>query len=358
MFAQLASAAPLASRVSARPRPRFEPGPPRVRDARERVLRFADRDLGELPLPPARPRGARRALRWQHRSVPPRPRRRPGRDVQLLRRHDVRPLPQPQAPRTPHRRGCVGRVRSPAAVRLPPGGPSHVHATRRPPLDATADNVRVFHGREVRSVPWAPGGGGMAIHLSFAGEPGADDPEGWTGEEVDEYAGWLSDRQRRWRDGLSSSRKGSRRSASDSDPRRSPCTTGFTSTSTTPTSFGSAPRTGARAWRRKLSRESAISAPPRDRSSGDGRCGVKEKESQSSRSSRLSSGSRGDARFTRVPFPDPSSKPRTRPRLDRSSDVCPSQRPHGVFVRGALRLGSREDVPEAECLVPRPVTTV
>ena len=50
-------------------------------------------------------------------------------------------------------------------------------------------------------MPWAPGGGGMAIHLSFAGEPGADDPEGWTGEEVDEYAGWLSDRQRRWRDG-------------------------------------------------------------------------------------------------------------------------------------------------------------
>ena len=68
-------------------------------------------------------------------------------------------------------------------------------------LDATADNVRVFHGREVRRVPWAPGGGGMVIHLSFAGEPSADDPEGWTREEVDEYAGWLSDRQRRWRDG-------------------------------------------------------------------------------------------------------------------------------------------------------------
>ena len=68
-------------------------------------------------------------------------------------------------------------------------------------LDATADNVRVFHGREVRRVPWAPGGGGMVIHLSFAGEPSADDPEGWTREEVNEYAGWLSDRQRRWRDG-------------------------------------------------------------------------------------------------------------------------------------------------------------
>ena len=34
----------------------------------------------------------------------------------------------------------------------------------------------------------------------FAGEPG-DDAEGWTNEETEEYSGWLSDRQRRWRDG-------------------------------------------------------------------------------------------------------------------------------------------------------------
>jgi len=64
--------------------------------------------------------------------------------------------------------------------------------------DASADNVRVFHGREVRQVPGAAGGMGMAIHLSLAG---GDDPEGWTPQEVDEYSGWLSDRQRRWRTG-------------------------------------------------------------------------------------------------------------------------------------------------------------
>ena len=62
--------------------------------------------------------------------------------------------------------------------------------------DAAADNVRVFHGREVRQVPDAAGGMGMAIHLSLAGQ---NDPEGWTPQEVDEYSGWLSDRQRRWR---------------------------------------------------------------------------------------------------------------------------------------------------------------
>jgi hypothetical protein len=67
-------------------------------------------------------------------------------------------------------------------------------------LDARADNARLFHGREVRQAENAAGGGGMLIHLSFAGEPG-DDAEGWTNEETDEYSGWLSDRQRRWRDG-------------------------------------------------------------------------------------------------------------------------------------------------------------
>lgn len=67
-------------------------------------------------------------------------------------------------------------------------------------LDARADNARLFHGREVRQAENAAGGGGMLIHLSFAGEPG-DDAEGWTSEELEEYSGWLSDRQRRWRDG-------------------------------------------------------------------------------------------------------------------------------------------------------------
>lgn len=58
-----------------------------------------------------------------------------------------------------------------------------------------------------RQVPDAAGGMGFVIHLSFAGDeangPASGrrvDPEGWTKEEVAEYSGWLSDRQRRWRD--------------------------------------------------------------------------------------------------------------------------------------------------------------
>uniref|UniRef100_A0A7S0SGH7 Uncharacterized protein n=1 Tax=Mantoniella antarctica TaxID=81844 RepID=A0A7S0SGH7_9CHLO len=78
--------------------------------------------------------------------------------------------------------------------------------------DASADNATVFHGREVRKVPDAAGGMGFVIHLSFAGEStdggGAAaagsgpslDPQGWTRGELDEYSGWLSDQQRRWRD--------------------------------------------------------------------------------------------------------------------------------------------------------------
>lgn len=68
-------------------------------------------------------------------------------------------------------------------------------------LNAFADNAVLFHGREVRSARDAAGGGGMLIHLSFAGGEKGEDVEGWTREETDEYAGWLSDRQRRWRQG-------------------------------------------------------------------------------------------------------------------------------------------------------------
>ena len=64
--------------------------------------------------------------------------------------------------------------------------------------DASADNRTVFHGREVRRVPNAAGGMGFVIHLSLA--DGADE-EGWTAQEIEEYSGWLSDQQRRWRDG-------------------------------------------------------------------------------------------------------------------------------------------------------------
>ena len=44
-----------------------------------------------------------------------------------------------------------------------------------------ADNVRIFHGREVRQVPTAAGGFGFVLQLSMAG---VDDPEGWTKPEV------------------------------------------------------------------------------------------------------------------------------------------------------------------------------
>eukprot|EP00966_Prymnesium_polylepis_P237535 5493850-Prymnesium_polylepis.1 len=63
---------------------------------------------------------------------------------------------------------------------------------------AAADNVRLFHGREVRKVPDAAGGMGFTIHLSLAG---ADDPEGWTAEELAGYDGWGHDSQRVWRTG-------------------------------------------------------------------------------------------------------------------------------------------------------------
>ena len=44
-----------------------------------------------------------------------------------------------------------------------------------------ADNVKIFHGREVRQVPSATGGFGFVLQLSMAG---VDDPQGWTNKEV------------------------------------------------------------------------------------------------------------------------------------------------------------------------------
>ena len=63
---------------------------------------------------------------------------------------------------------------------------------------AYADNVSLFHGREVRRVSTFGEKSGMMIQLSLANE---DDNEGWTKQEIEEYSGWLSDQQRRWRDG-------------------------------------------------------------------------------------------------------------------------------------------------------------
>jgi hypothetical protein len=65
-------------------------------------------------------------------------------------------------------------------------------------MTADADNVCVFHGREVRQVPTAAGGQGCVLHLSLANER---DPEGWTQHEIEDYNGWAHDSQRPWRRG-------------------------------------------------------------------------------------------------------------------------------------------------------------
>ena len=64
--------------------------------------------------------------------------------------------------------------------------------------NADADNVHLFHGREIRRVPHAAGGMGFVLQLSLAN---ADDPEGWTAEEIQGYNGWTHDVNRTWRTG-------------------------------------------------------------------------------------------------------------------------------------------------------------
>lgn len=63
---------------------------------------------------------------------------------------------------------------------------------------ADADNVHVFHGREIRKVPTAAGGMGFVLQLSLAD---GDDPEGWTAAEIEGYDGWAHDVGRTWRRG-------------------------------------------------------------------------------------------------------------------------------------------------------------
>eukprot|EP00929_Paragymnodinium_shiwhaense_P075683 TRINITY_DN38723_c0_g1_i1.p1 TRINITY_DN38723_c0_g1~~TRINITY_DN38723_c0_g1_i1.p1 ORF type:complete len:245 (-),score=49.21 TRINITY_DN38723_c0_g1_i1:192-926(-) len=70
---------------------------------------------------------------------------------------------------------------------------------------ANADNICVFHGREVRDVPGAAGGQGCVLHLSLANEA---DPEGWTKEEIGDYNGWAPDSRRPWRRGEQLEREG------------------------------------------------------------------------------------------------------------------------------------------------------
>ena len=62
--------------------------------------------------------------------------------------------------------------------------------------NADADNVRLFHGREVRKVPNAAGGMNFVLQLSAV-----DDKDGWVAGERDGYDGWGHDSSRVWRDG-------------------------------------------------------------------------------------------------------------------------------------------------------------
>jgi len=63
---------------------------------------------------------------------------------------------------------------------------------------AEADNIRIFHGREIRKVPNAAGGMNFVLHLSLAN---GKDPEGWTPQELARYDGWRHDVGREWRKG-------------------------------------------------------------------------------------------------------------------------------------------------------------
>jgi hypothetical protein len=61
--------------------------------------------------------------------------------------------------------------------------------------DSFADDRTIFYGREVRRVSTMEPNS-MIIQLCLSS---AEDSEGWTEGEREEYSGWLSDSQRRWR---------------------------------------------------------------------------------------------------------------------------------------------------------------
>ena len=69
---------------------------------------------------------------------------------------------------------------------------------------ADADEVGVFHGREVRKVANAAGGMGFVLQLTSS----KDDPEGWSAAEIQEYNGWAHDSGRTWRKAKDHAREG------------------------------------------------------------------------------------------------------------------------------------------------------
>eukprot|EP00928_Gymnodinium_smaydae_P070596 TRINITY_DN54403_c0_g1_i1.p1 TRINITY_DN54403_c0_g1~~TRINITY_DN54403_c0_g1_i1.p1 ORF type:complete len:203 (-),score=13.62 TRINITY_DN54403_c0_g1_i1:221-829(-) len=70
---------------------------------------------------------------------------------------------------------------------------------------ATADDVTVFHGREVRQAQNASGGMGCVLQLSLSNET---DAEGWTAAELKDYNGWGHDSRRPWRKGMQLEKEG------------------------------------------------------------------------------------------------------------------------------------------------------
>ena len=87
---------------------------------------------------------------------------------------------------------------------------------------ASANNISIFHGRELRKIQSANGGMGFVLQLSYADPSGvsagvdggvgnagkgadaawsgnAVDPQGWSEEEISTYDGWRSDSVRQWR---------------------------------------------------------------------------------------------------------------------------------------------------------------
>jgi len=86
---------------------------------------------------------------------------------------------------------------------------------------SNANNISIFHGRELRGIQSANGGMGFVLQLSYADPEGVEveeqgelsagkgadvawsgkaaDPQGWSIEEITTYDGWRSDQFRKWR---------------------------------------------------------------------------------------------------------------------------------------------------------------
>jgi len=77
---------------------------------------------------------------------------------------------------------------------------------------AAVDNIKTFHGREIRKATNAAGGMGMVLQLSLSSgdDDEQKDPEGWTTEEIADYDGWGSDVGRTWRTGERLAKEGFR----------------------------------------------------------------------------------------------------------------------------------------------------